>query len=181
MDNPGLILLDAGFKPIYSNPEALQILVHPGDPGLVQTLDDVIREKLGALLTQQDFRADAGRRLEFRSGKRRYVCRVFPLDGRSRERSRAKTVVVLFERSPHVSLDFEAIARRYDLTPREKKTAQLLLYGLTSKEIAVHLDISPNTVKVFLRMIMQKMAVTTRTGIVGKILENQLEMVKLIS
>jgi DNA-binding CsgD family transcriptional regulator len=44
-----------------------------------------------------------------------------------------------------------------------------LLQGLTSKEIAQRMGISPNTVKAFLRLVMVKMGVSTRSGIVGKI------------
>jgi DNA-binding NarL/FixJ family response regulator len=52
---------------------------------------------------------------------------------------------------------------------REQETVELLTLGLTSKEIASRMNISPNTVKAFFRMVMTKMAVTTRAGIVGKI------------
>jgi len=45
----------------------------------------------------------------------------------------------------------------------------LLMDGLTSKEIAVRMNVTPNTVKTFVRLIMSKMAVSTRSGIVGKI------------
>jgi DNA-binding CsgD family transcriptional regulator len=43
--------------------------------------------------------------------------------------------------------------------------------GLTSKELATRMNISPNTVKAFLRLIMIKMGVTTRAGIVGKLFD----------
>ena len=43
-----------------------------------------------------------------------------------------------------------------------------LLEGLTSKQIAERMSISTNTVKAFLRLIMIKMDVSTRSGIVGK-------------
>ena len=82
----------------------------------------------------------------------------------------------LFERSARGALDFSAISQLYNLTPREARTAQLVMYGMTSKEIAVHLNISPNTVKAFLHTMMLKMAVTTRTGIVGRILESQIDL-----
>jgi DNA-binding CsgD family transcriptional regulator len=42
--------------------------------------------------------------------------------------------------------------------------------GLTSKEIAERMKISPSTVKAFLRLVMVKMSVSTRSGIVGKVL-----------
>jgi hypothetical protein len=42
--------------------------------------------------------------------------------------------------------------------------------GLSSKVMADRMDISPNTVKAFLRLIMIKMGVTSRAGIVANIL-----------
>ncbi len=60
------------------------------------------------------------------------------------------------------------LARQFDLTARECETVALLLEGLTSKEIATRMKISPNTVKAFLRLVMLKMDVSTRSGIVGK-------------
>ena len=47
---------------------------------------------------------------------------------------------------------------------------ELLIQGMTTKEIAGSLNLSPNTVKSFLRLVMTKMGVTTRSGIVGKVL-----------
>jgi DNA-binding CsgD family transcriptional regulator len=44
-----------------------------------------------------------------------------------------------------------------------------LLEGLTSKEIADRMGISPNTVKAFIRLVMVKMNVSTRSGIIGRI------------
>jgi LuxR family transcriptional regulator, regulator of acetate metabolism len=56
------------------------------------------------------------------------------------------------------------------LTQREKETVELLIQGLTSKEIATRMKISPNTVKAFLRIVMVKMGVSTRSGILGKVI-----------
>ena len=49
------------------------------------------------------------------------------------------------------------------------------MHGFTSKEIAARMKISPNTVKAFLRLIMLKLRVSTRSGIVGRILESHVE------
>ena len=57
------------------------------------------------------------------------------------------------------------------LTRRERQVVEFLIQGLTSKEIANRMKISPNTVKVFLRMVMVKMGVSTRSGVIGKILQ----------
>jgi DNA-binding CsgD family transcriptional regulator len=41
---------------------------------------------------------------------------------------------------------------------------------MTTKEIAAAMNISPNTVKSFVRLIMTKLNVSTRPAIIGKIL-----------
>lgn len=60
------------------------------------------------------------------------------------------------------------VSEKFNLTPREQQVLQYLSHGLTTKEIAVGMEISPNTVKNFVRMIMIKMGVSTRSGVVGK-------------
>jgi DNA-binding CsgD family transcriptional regulator len=64
------------------------------------------------------------------------------------------------------------VSKQYRLTPREREAMALLLHGLTSKQIAERMHVSPNTVKAFLRLVMLRMSVSTRSGIVGKILAN---------
>ena len=44
-----------------------------------------------------------------------------------------------------------------------------LMQGLTSKEIAQRMGISPYTVKTYVKLVMIKLGVTTRSGIVGKL------------
>jgi DNA-binding CsgD family transcriptional regulator len=102
---------------------------------------------------------------EFRSGNRRYNCRVFHLDSTDK----GSLVVLILERYSSRSAALSQLSQEFDLTVREQETVQLLLQGLTSKEIAARMDISPNTVKAFLRLVMVKMGVSTRSGIVGRI------------
>ena len=66
------------------------------------------------------------------------------------------------------------LAARFQLTDREIEAVQHLADGLTSKEIAQRMNISPNTVKVFLRLVMLKMGVTTRSGVIGKLVRGPL-------
>ena len=42
------------------------------------------------------------------------------------------------------------------------------MQGFTNKEVGQRMNISPNTVKAFLKLIMMKMGVSTRSGIIGK-------------
>lgn len=58
---------------------------------------------------------------------------------------------------------------QYHFTPREQQTARLLAAGLTNKEIAARMGVSVNTVKAFIRFLMLKVGVSTRTGIVGRL------------
>lgn len=78
-------------------------------------------------------------------------------------------MVVMFERQSNESVTIAEVSERFGLTAREQETVQLLLEGLTSKEIAERMKISPNTVKAFIRLVMVKMNVSTRSGIIGRI------------
>ena len=77
--------------------------------------------------------------------------------------------IVVIERKSNESATIVEISERYGLTARERETVQFLREGFTSKEIAQRMEISPNTVKAFIRLVMVKMGVSTRSGIVGKI------------
>jgi len=65
------------------------------------------------------------------------------------------------------------VSRQFNLTQREREALEYLLQGLTSKAIANRMNISPNTVKAFLRMIMIKTGVSSRAAMVGKIILSQ--------
>jgi DNA-binding CsgD family transcriptional regulator len=47
---------------------------------------------------------------------------------------------------------------------------EYLLKGLSGKEMAIRMNISPNTVKAFVRLIMIKMGVSSRSAIVARAL-----------
>jgi DNA-binding CsgD family transcriptional regulator len=81
------------------------------------------------------------------------------------------SVVLLLERAPRSSVDLQQLFQMHNLTQREQETVQLLIQGLTGKEIASRMKVSPNTVKAFLRLVMIKMGVSTRSGIMGKIIQ----------
>jgi DNA-binding CsgD family transcriptional regulator len=81
------------------------------------------------------------------------------------------TIALLLERQPSAALSLKRrIWEEFGLTQRERQTVELLLLGMTTKEIAQSMKVSPNTIKTYLRLIMTKMRVTTRAGIIGKIL-----------
>ncbi|MFY9268332.1 MAG: helix-turn-helix transcriptional regulator [Candidatus Manganitrophaceae bacterium] len=56
------------------------------------------------------------------------------------------------------------------LTKREQAVVRFLLEGKTNKEVAFSLDIGEYTVKDHVKRIMKKLNVTTRAGIVARVL-----------
>ena len=77
-----------------------------------------------------------------------------------------------FSRRAFVQLVEEAIQQGHTslalLTPREREVLELLAQGLTNKEIARQLVISPNTVKRHVQAIFDKLGVKTRAAAVAK-------------
>jgi len=72
-----------------------------------------------------------------------------------------KTAPAPFERN-------EAALASLGITDRELETLGLLADGLTNKEIARKLDISPNTVKTHLARLYEKLEVSRRTQAIQK-------------
>ncbi len=160
----GLLLLDSSLRPVYFNSEAISIVAYPKEPAWAKLsgreFHDLIRQ-----ITQITSKGDDGSTITlFASGRRHYVCRWFMLEAQS-EGSKP-TMAVTIERHRWLIRD---LVVRYQLTDREVQAVQHLAEGLTSKEIAQRMSISPNTVKTFLRFVMIKMGVTTRSGVIGKL------------
>jgi DNA-binding CsgD family transcriptional regulator len=161
----GFLLLDSTLNPIFVNQAAAKILLYPHDVEKQRKLSDLLAGKISALFSGQA----SGRRApvnKFQSGKRLYLCRSFRANALADSRP---LVAVLLERGSVGSISLIQVSERFHLTTREQEVLQYLSEGgLTSKEIAMRMRISPNTVKAFLRLIMLKMGVSTRSGIVGK-------------
>jgi len=163
----GFLLLDSSLRPIYANQDAVGILCHPTVPKPSKALMLAIEKRIGSLLRGHLPSPGNPSLVEFPSGRRRYLLRAFCLDSPIKQPLQP-AYALLIERGHHVLLELAHLSTQYHLTNREIETMRMLLGGLTSKEIASHMKISPNTVKVFLRQIMLKMGVTTRSGIIGK-------------
>ena len=161
----GWLLLDAAFEPIYANDDVVELLTYPQSPREIESLDRFVAEQIRSVV----FNDRSSPAPEFLSGKRRYRCQAFSVKSSSADPSDA--TVVLFERGPRESIDVAQLAAAFHLTEREQEIVGFLVKGLTSKAIAARMHISPNTVKAFLRLVMVKMGVSTRAGIVGKIVK----------
>jgi DNA-binding CsgD family transcriptional regulator len=162
----GLVVLSSALAPIAADSEAIQILTFPDRPEKLRGLNGIV-EKVRSRLLEQSSTYPPRFLTEFWSGKRLYHCRSFYFESQG-EKNSHPAIALLLERKAGV-ISLLEVADRFDLTARELETVELLLQGLTSKEIADRMKISPNTVKAFLRLVMVKMGVSTRAGVIGRI------------
>ncbi len=166
----GFLLLDAALKPLYVNAEAGEILFHPEKPTKAKDLAARLASKIRTIVTNGGSNGRTAVHNEFVSGSRRYLCRLFGvhLPGNGSNGSKGSSWALLIERGPEATADILKICDQYHLTPREGEAVRLLVRGLANKEIAARMEISPNTLKVFLRLAMMKMGVSSRSEIMSK-------------
>jgi DNA-binding CsgD family transcriptional regulator len=158
MAEVGMLFMDLSHKLIAFDRGAAAILDFPGQP-IPRAILDFIR---GCDLTEAP-------PLKLRMGAFEYMCRPYLVEtytGRIAE----PLIAIQLERVSSPSDAVYNIGIKYNLTDREQEALRGISMGLTSKEVAERMSISPNTVKAFLRLIMIKMGVTTRGGIVANIL-----------
>jgi DNA-binding CsgD family transcriptional regulator len=167
---PGLAVVDRSLNLVALNLEAIQILTFPAPPDEIANLEGWLTKRIRKDLVDRRSPAALNFVERFKSSKRTYHCRSFPLNLNGNAQVPGHpALVLLLERSTDGAIKLNEISTRFGLTPREQETVKLLFEGLTSKEIADRMKISPNTVKAFLRLVMVKMGVSTRSGIIGKI------------
>jgi len=169
----GFLLLDSSLNPLFVNPAAAQILSYPQKPEKQKNLDDFLVNKIRSTLFSGRGSRVSSPVTTFQSGRRVYHCRSYRFNAFAKGDSEA-SLAVLLERGPRGSIPLVHVSEKFHLTNREQEVFQHLSDGRTTKEIALGMEISPNTVKSFLRVIMLKMGVSTRSGIVGKALSTQL-------
>lgn len=167
----GLVLLDTVLKPIAFNAEAVTILSYPERPVADHLLKIRIPEEILEAIRRPNASVPAPIIAQFRAGKRKYFCQAFVMKA-FKDCSPQPAITLLLQRNSSAMEVIHEVAAEFGLTERERELLQGISNGLTSKELAEEMDISPNTVKAHVRVIMVKMRVNTRAGIVAKILEH---------
>jgi DNA-binding CsgD family transcriptional regulator len=107
--------------------------------------------------------------IDFQVGRRRYCCHASPMILCSLSLP-SPLVSLTLQRNCSTDEVLSAAALRFNLTAREREALKGISSGLTSKEVAERMKISPNTVKVYARTVMMKLGVTTRAAVLAKIL-----------
>jgi DNA-binding CsgD family transcriptional regulator len=168
----GFLLTDSLLSPISFNAEAVQILSFPEKVPDSTRLPAWLTEKIRSALMSRRPSGESPFVAEFRSGRRRYFCRTFFVNSGAQEPSQP-SIALLLERGPSGLVPLSQISEQFNLTQREGEVLEYLLQGMSSKVIANRMNLSPNTVKAFLRLIMIKTGVSSRAAIVGKMIMTQ--------
>jgi DNA-binding CsgD family transcriptional regulator len=161
----GVILVNLSLKLVAFDAAAAVLMKHCQHRGK-QEFGISIPEEILSILRQRKQGDGCCERTSVRIGVHQYICRTYTME------SQNQPMFLLHLQKDTAATDaVYRIAAEYELTDREKEALLGLALGLTSKEVAVRMSISPNTVKAYVRLIMIKMGVTRRAAIVGKLLE----------
>ena len=165
----GFLLLDSSLRPLSFNAEAIQVLSYPDKLAEVRRPDVFLAGKIHSSLMTQPSSRESPFVTQFRSGRRRYLCRVMFVDWNANGHPHP-SMAVLLERAPSGLIPVALVSEHFNLTRRERDVLEYLLHGLSTKEIANRMGVSPNTVKAFLRLIMSKTGASSRSAIMSKII-----------
>jgi DNA-binding CsgD family transcriptional regulator len=168
----GFLLTDSLLNPISFNAESIQILNYPEKLANLARSEIFLAEKIRSTLVSRQSSGEWAFVTEFQSGRRRYFCRAF-LVGSGAKEPFQPSIAILLERGPAALVPLSRVCQQFKLTRREREVLEYLLQGMSSKVIATRMNLSPSTVKAFLRMIMIKTGASSRSAMVGKILMAQ--------
>lgn len=163
----GIALLDGNFQRLAISDEAEVILDTIGGSSGESDEASLSPNLLNLLNTRN--KSD-GTPLFLTAHGREYSCRVFELKPWSDDIVPPVTALYFRQEKSVMETVFQ-VSEEYHLTDREQEALIGVAMGLSSKELAVRMNISPNTVKAFLRLVKIKMGSSTRAGIVGKLID----------
>ena len=175
---PGILILDADNRLLYSNKEVLALLPNllaPDSRGKART--NIPAEILKLCSLMHGAPADDGstppRNVEFDcsfmvdGAAQFFSVRAFSISGYGPDKGVGYIMVLLEEVVEKHSYDFEKIRKTYNFSAREMDVLCELCQGLSNRHIAEKLFISEYTVKDHLKSIMEKMRVDSRNEIVA--------------
>lgn len=168
----GIVITNFTLEPIAVDAGALRILSgrdtdSPGADTRVRIPKEFINFVRGS-----SSGAAAQKSMHVRIAGSDYNCRAYTMKRPENGVIAEPVIVVHLQRTSYPYNAIQRVASEYHLTDREREALLGISMGMTSKELAKRMNISPNTVKTFLRTIMIKMGVTTRTAILSKLLES---------
>lgn len=166
-------MIDCSLSPVSFNGEAIQILGYPDNIEKLKRSELHLTEEVRSRLKTGQSSDDLLFVTEFQSGKRRYSCRAFHIETHKGTNGRDQTrpsIAVLLERGLSALVPLSEVCQRFNLTQREREVLHYLLQGMRNREIANRMNLSPHTVRAFLRLIMIRTGVSSRSELVSKII-----------
>lgn len=168
-NGPGMLVVDDDLKilTITSNAERWLEELTDGCPGL----PDAVRSVVGYVRQLHDSDAPQDRipRARVRGTSGRWLA-VYASRARDTNSESANTAVIIEEAKP--SEIAPLIIHAYGLSPREARVTRLVLQGLSTKEIAAEIHLSPYTVQDHLKVIFAKVGVRSRRELVATIFDH---------
>ena len=83
---------------------------------------------------------------------------------------KSNSYIFIIQRLIPEDLNLLKISRMYQLSQREQQIIKLLLKGEGNKQIAFSLGLSSNTIKSYMKILMRKLGVQNRSGLIAAIL-----------
>lgn len=168
----GLVLVNLSMKSVALDRGAEQILEARSHPESKGQLAACLPKEIQEIIQGPQPLALLSRIVYFRAGGNEYSCRAYLLE--PQDSFYPHPILALhLQRNSTGSDAVSAVAGKYNLTAREEEVLRGVATGLGTKDLARRLNISPNTVKAFLRLIMVKLGVTTRAELFAKILDSR--------
>jgi DNA-binding CsgD family transcriptional regulator len=167
----GLVLFDRSLKPIAFDRGAAGILNFPRPPTRGGGVPDCVPSEMLKLIGFYKSTIRFGERTRVHAGEGVYLCRAYLMESSSE--SLANPVVAVHMEKVWSAKDaVEEISTRFLFTVREREVLSGISRGLTGHEIAAQLNLSPHTVRSFIRLIMTKMGVVKRSEVVSALLKS---------
>jgi two-component system NarL family response regulator len=145
------------------NPDVTILSLRMPDSCAIDTLKDYFSENERAkIIILADHAGDAEIRKALKKGALGYVCKDVSPD------ELIKAVRVVGSGKKYIPSDIAAVLSenigQEELTVSEQRILQMIVGGMSNKEIAFALDISENTVKTHVKNIFDKIGVSDRTS-----------------
>ncbi|MEW6608379.1 MAG: LuxR C-terminal-related transcriptional regulator [bacterium] len=105
-----------------------------------------------------------------KSDRRFYLVKGLSLSNHKSSQEEDNRFIFILERMNVDKLNLSLISRQFSLNQREQDIVRLLIEERGNKEIAQILGLSLNTIKSYLKILMRKLSVTSRAGIIACLL-----------
>ncbi len=168
-EGPGLVLLDERQRLEAITPPAERLLQELADAPSAGPADREVPHVVHAVAAKARRAGRAGNtELPARAQLRTQSGQWLTFHGSLTAGNARRQIAVIVERARPFGLA-PAVANRYGLTARESEVMGHLLQGLSTKQIAAALRISPYTVQEHFTAIFDKLGIRSRRQLVGKL------------